>query len=329
MRIEFEERLVSFDPEAHTARVRSERTGSEREVPARIAFGADGSASAMRKAIAPSAAEEVLDFGYKELALPAGPSGSFLLEKNALHIWPRRSFMLIALPNKGGSFTCTLFLSFEAFAQIERAAAAEKFFASAFPDVLALVPGLGERLSEAPLGRMTTVKCRPWSRGTSLLVGDAAHAIVPFFGQGMNAGFEDCTVLDGILAQGPRWDRAFAELSETRKPDADAIADLAVENFVEMRDKVADPQFILWKEVEAELSRRMQGGYLSRYQLVTFTRLPYRDALAAGRIQQEILRDLCASAATAAEVDYDRGARLVRERLGPLLARATATMKPG
>ncbi|MFL5377113.1 MAG: FAD-dependent oxidoreductase [Myxococcales bacterium] len=322
VRIEFEERLVSYDPEGNVARIRSERTGTEREIRAQVAFGADGSASAMRKSIAPSATEEVLDFGYKELTLPAGPGGSFFLEKNALHIWPRKSFMLIALPNLDGSFTCTLFLSFEEFAKIGDARAAEKFFAATFPDVLALVPDLGVRLTEAPLGRMTTVKCSPWSRGTSLLLGDAAHAIVPFFGQGMNAGFEDCTVLDGILAREPRWDRAFAELFEVRKPDADAIADLAVENFVEMRDKVADPEFVLWKEVEAELSRRMGGAYRNRYQLVTFTRIPYRQALEAGRIQQEILRDLCAGKVSAKEVDYRRGEHLVRERLTKFLDRA-------
>jgi kynurenine 3-monooxygenase len=152
---------------------------------------------------------------------------------------------------------------------------------------------------------------------------------VPFFGQGMNAGFEDCTVLDAILAREPRWDRAFAELSESRKPDADAIADLALENFVEMRDKVSDPEFVLWREVETELSRRMRGTYLNRYQLVTFTRVPYRDALEAGRIQQEILRELCAPVSTAAEVDYEKAMRLVRERLGALLERATATIAAG
>jgi len=315
VRIEFEERLVAFDPAKHTARLRSERNGTEREIHAAVAFGADGSASAMRKSIAPDATEDVLEFGYKELTLPAGPGGSFLLEKNALHIWPRKSFMLIALPNLDGSFTCTLFLSFEAFEEIAAPAAADRFFARHFGDVLALVPDLGARLADAPLGRMTTVKCSPWARGTSLLIGDAAHAIVPFFGQGMNAGFEDCTVLDGILAREPRWDRAFAELSEARKPDADAIADLALENFVEMRDKVADPEFVLFREVEAELSRRMNGAYRNRYQLVTFTRVPYRVALEAGRVQQQILREVCAGTSSAAEIDYDRAERLARERL--------------
>jgi len=319
VRIEFEERLVSFDPATHTPRLRSERTGAEREIHAAVAFGADGSASAMRRAIAPDATEDVLDFGYKELTLPAGPGGAFLLEKNALHIWPRKSFMLIALPNLDGSFTCTLFLSFATFEEIAAPAAADDFFARHFADVLALVPDLGARLADAPLGRMTTVKCSPWARDTSLLIGDAAHAIVPFFGQGMNAGFEDCTALDGILAREPRWSRAFAEVSATRKADADAIADLALENFVEMRDKVADPEFVLFREVEAELSRRMKGAYRNRYQLVTFTRVPYRVALEAGRVQQEILRDVCAGAASAKDVDYDRAERLVRDRLGTIL----------
>jgi kynurenine 3-monooxygenase len=167
---------------------------------------------------------------------------------------------------------------------------------------------------------MVTVRCAPWADGTALLLGDAAHAIVPFFGQGMNAGFEDCTVLDAILSREPRWERAFAELSAGRKPDADAIADLAIENFVEMRDKVADPEFVLWKSVEAELQRRFPGEYLSRYQLVTFTRVPYRVALDAGRIQQRMLRALTRSSRTAAEIDYDRAHEMIRGELTPLLA---------
>src|SRR5205823_6813322 len=228
----------------------------------------------------------------------------------------------IALPNLDGSFTCTLFLPFEgdaSFASIAAPASAERFFAETFPDALALIPRLEEALEEAPLGRMVTVRCSPWSRGAALLIGDAAHAIVPFFGQGMNAGFEDCTVLMEILDRDPDWSRAFAELSEMRKPDADAIADLAVENFVEMRDKVADPEFVLWKEVEAELSRRFPGEYLSRYQLVTFTRVPYRVAQEAGRIQLDLLRDLTATPRTAAAVDYSRARAAIRAGLVPLL----------
>ncbi|HKC60013.1 MAG TPA: NAD(P)/FAD-dependent oxidoreductase [Myxococcales bacterium] len=320
VRIEFQQRLVGYA--GGRARLRDERSGEEREVLAPVIFGSDGSASALRGSLPIEVEQSWLDFGYKELTLPPSPGGGFSLEKNALHIWPRKNFMLIALPNLDGSFTCTLFLPFEgpaSFAAIEEPAAAERFFAETFPDALALIPGLGEALAKAPLGRMVTVKCSPWSRGQAVLIGDAAHAIVPFFGQGMNAGFEDCTVLMEILDRVPDWSVAFAELSRARKPDADAIADLAVENFVEMRDKVADPDFLLWKEVEAELSRRFPGEYLSRYQLVTFTRIPYRIAQEAGRLQTSLLRELTLTARSASSVDYSLAHSLIRSRLLPLL----------
>jgi kynurenine 3-monooxygenase len=320
VRIEFQQRLVGY--EQGRARLRDERTGEEREVEAPVVFGSDGSASALRKALRLSVEESFLDFGYKELTIPPAPGGGFSLEKNALHIWPRKNFMLIALPNLDGSFTCTLFLPFEgaaSFAAIEAPAEAERFFGETFPDALALIPQLGEALADAPLGRMATVKCARWSRGKALLIGDAAHAIVPFFGQGMNAGFEDCTVLMEILDREADWTRAFTELSESRRPDADAIADLAVENFVEMRDKVADPEFVLWKEVEAELSRRFPGEYLSRYQLVTFTRVPYRLAQEAGHLQNDLLRELTLTARRAQDVDYSRAGTLISTRLVPLL----------
>jgi kynurenine 3-monooxygenase len=320
VRMEFEQRLVGYRD--GRARLRDEQSAAEREVPAPVIFGSDGSASALREALGLEVEESWIDFGYKELTIPPGPGGGFSMEKNALHLWPRKNFMLIALPNMGGSFTCTLFLPFEgkdSFAAIEAPAAAERFFAETFPDALALIPRLGEALEAAPLGRMVTVKCAPWSRGQAVLIGDAAHAIVPFFGQGMNAGFEDCTVLMEILDRVPDWSGAFAELSEARKPDADAIAELALENFVEMRDKVADPDFLLWKEVEAELSRRFPGEYLSRYQLVTFTRIPYRIAQEAGRLQTSLLRDLTKTARSAQDIDYSLAHSLIRSRLLPLL----------
>jgi kynurenine 3-monooxygenase len=167
----------------------------------------------------------------------------------------------------------------------------------------------------APLGKMVTVKTWPWSRGSVLLLGDAAHAIVPFFGQGMNAGFEDVTLLSAMLDRDADFGDVFARFAEQRKPDADAIADLAVENFIEMRDKVADPTFLKMRAIETELQRRMAGRYLTRYQLVTFTRVPYRVALLGGEIQSGILADL----ARAEPVDYNHGVRLVEERLLPLL----------
>jgi kynurenine 3-monooxygenase len=320
VRIHFEQRLVGY--ENGRVRLRGERTSEEREVDASVVFGSDGSASALRDALGTDVDQSWLDFGYKELTIPAAPRGGFALEPHALHIWPRKNFMLIALPNLDGSFTCTLFLPFEgeeSFAAIESPSAAQRFFAETFPDADALIPRVSDALAEAPLGKMVTVKCARWSRDSALLIGDAAHAIVPFFGQGMNAGFEDCTVLMRILDCIPEWERAFAEFSSVRKPDADAIADLAVENFVEMRDKVADPQFLLWKEVETELSRRFPGEYLSRYQLVTFTRVPYRVAQEAGCLQLELLRELTATARDASAVDYGRAHSVIREKLVPLI----------
>ena len=316
VRLHFNQRLADYDFDLRVARF--EPFGYLR---APVIVGSDGSASALRACMGGEVSQEVLSSGYKELTLPP-KAGGFAMHRNALHIWPRGNFMLIALPNRDGSFTCTLFLPFEgpaSFAAIEAPADAERFFAETFPDALALIPRLGEALAEAPLGRMVTVKCARWSRGQAVLIGDAAHAIVPFFGQGMNAGFEDCTVLMEILDHEADWTRAFAELSDSRRPDADAIADLAVENFVEMRDKVADPEFVLWKEVEAELSRRFPGEYLSRYQLVTFTRVPYRVAQEAGRLQTTLLRDLTQTARTARDVDYSRAHSLIQQRLLPML----------
>ena len=221
--------------------------------------------------------------------MPAKAGGAFAMNQNALHIWPRGNFMLIALPNRDGSFTCTLFLSFAAFAGLKTPAEGQAFCERWFPDAVPLIPGLGDQFVSAPTGQMVTVRTEPWSHGAALLIGDAAHAIVPFFGQGMNAGFEDVTLLATMLTG--RWERDFSRFAEARKPDTDAIADLAVENFVEMRDKVADPEFLRLREIEHQLQDRMPGRYLTRYQLVTFTRTPYRDALQTGRVQQRILSE--------------------------------------
>src|SRR2546422_8974549 len=279
VRIHFGHRLVDYDFARRVARF--DPLG---DVPAEVIVGSDGSSSALRASLAGSASQDVLSSGYKELTMPPR-DGGFAMHRNALHIWPRGNFMLIALPNRDGSFTCTLFLPFEgspSFAELGSEVDAARFFETWFPDSVPLIPGLAGQFMQAPLGRMATIKAWPWSRDSALLIGDAAHAIVPFFGQGMNAGFEDVTLLAGMLTGD--WPHDFARFGEARKPDTDAIADLAVENFVEMRDKVADPEFLRMREIEHGLQERMPGRYLTRCQLVTFTRIPYRVALLAGEI---------------------------------------------
>jgi len=310
VRFHFNQRLDDYDFDRQMARF--EPFGYVR---AQVIVGSDGSASALRTCMGGEVSQQVLSSGYKELTLPP-KAGGFAMHRNALHIWPRGNFMLIALPNRDASFTCTLFLPFEgtpSFAELKSEGGAQSFFEKYFPDAVPLIPDLAQQFAEAPLGRMATVKAWPWSRGSALLIGDAAHAIVPFFGQGMNAGFEDVTLLAGMLTGD--WVGDFARFAGGRKPDTDAIADLAVENFVEMRDKVADPQFLRMREIERELQGRMPGRYLTRYQLVTFTRVPYRVALQAGEIQSRILTEL----AEQSHPDYERGVRLAEESLVPLL----------
>jgi len=289
-----------------TLLIRDSKTGKIRSQDCPLLFATDGSASLIRQAREASPGFEHslsrLGHGYKELILPAqstrdenGPS--FALEPGALHIWPRHSFMLIALPNLDGSFTCTLFLPFEgetSFASLDTPEKAILFFQRHFPDVAPLFPGLGADFFENPTGQMVTVKCFPWKVAShTLLLGDAAHAIVPFFGQGMNCGFEDCSVLAELLDSGrfpgEQWPALFSEFERIRKPNSDAIADMAAENFVEMRDKVTDPEFLLDRRIERLLMREFPGRYVNRYGLVTFSRIPYRKALEAGVAQGEIL----------------------------------------
>jgi kynurenine 3-monooxygenase len=215
--------------------------------------------------------------------------GGFGLHREALHIWPRGNFMLIALPNRDGSFTCTLFLPFEgspSFAELRTEVEAHAFFDRCFPDAVPLIPALAQQFMRAPLGRMSTVKAWPWSRGSALLIGDAAHAIVPFFGQGANCAFEDCVELDrSLTAVGGAWPAALARYEAHRKANADAIADMALENFVEMSEKVASPVFRAQTRLRHALERALGGRYVSRYELVSFTTIPYAEI--EGRIRRQ------------------------------------------
>ncbi len=241
-----------------------------------------------------------IDFGYKELNIHAGENGNFLLEKNALHIWPRGNFMLIALPNIDGSFTCTLFFPFEgdpSFRSLDSKEKVRAFFVKTFADASKLMPTLESDFFSNPTASLVTVKCFPWIRNDKFaLIGDAAHAIVPFFGQGMNCGFEDCSVLNGLIDKHTEnWDAILDEYQLLRKPDADAIADLALNNFVEMRDKVADPKFLLQKKIEANFSAKHPDKWMPAYSQVTFSpQIRYSDALKNGNRQEAIMKKIMA-----------------------------------
>lgn len=262
-------------------------------------IGVDGAFSAVRK----SMQRDVLNFqynegylahGYKELTIPPGPDGSWRMEKNALHIWPRKSFMMIALPNPDGSFTCTLFWEFEgprSFATTKTDDDVCRFFDEEFPDAVPLMPTLLEDFRNNPTGSLVTIRCAPWFyRDKVCLVGDAAHAVVPFYGQGMNAAFEDCVELDECLQRfSDNRERAFDYYFRRRKENVDALADLAIGNFIEMRDKTASKMFRAKKKLDHALEAAMPGIYLPLYTMVTFTRLPYAKAARRARLQDGIV----------------------------------------
>ena len=238
--------------------------------------------------------ESYLAHGYKELTIPPGRVGSWRMEKEALHIWPRKSFMMIALPNPDGSFTCTLFWEFEgprSFATTKTDDDVRRFFEEEFPDAVPLMPNLLADFKNNPTGSLVTIRCAPWFyKDKVALVGDAAHAVVPFYGQGMNAAFEDCVVLDECLAGFPDdRQRAFAEYFQRRKVNADALADLALENFIEMRDKTASRAFRAKKKLDHFLEAALPGVYLPLYTMVTFTRIPYAQAARRARLQDRIV----------------------------------------
>lgn len=236
--------------------------------------------------------------GYKELAIPAGPGGSFMMDKNSLHIWPRGGYMMIALPNPAGDFTCTLFLPFDggenSFAALDTEEKALNFFKARFPDAVPMMPTLIEDFFTNPTSSLVTVRCFPWVKGDKIaLMGDAAHAVVPFYGQGMNCSFEDCVVMDDCIEQyGSDWKKIFATYQDLRKTNADAIADLALQNFIEMRDLVGQPDFLQKKHIEHDLVELYPNEFKSQYELVTFTQVPYRKALEQGAINDRILETI-------------------------------------
>lgn len=296
--VHFNHRCIDVDPATATAFFERDSPSEQIVAEGDAVLGVDGAYSAVRNAMQRKLPEfreneSYLEHGYKELTIPPSPEGSWQLEKNALHIWPRRDFMMIALPNPDGSFTCTLFWqlkgrrSFET-TQSDHAIAA--FFQDEFPDAVSLMPTLLQDFQQNPTGSLVTIRCAPWVFADKVaLVGDAAHAVVPFYGQGMNAAFEDCVVLDQALARCPDRLHAFQEYFAQRKENADALARLAVANFVEMRDKTASPVFRAKKKLDHFLEGALPGAYLPLYTMVTFTRIPYAAAERRARQQDTIL----------------------------------------
>jgi kynurenine 3-monooxygenase len=301
VKIHFNQRCVNFDLDAGKATFRDEKSGEVAEVTADHIYGTDGAFSEVRHAMMMTDrfnySQTYLPHGYKELSIPAAEGGGFRIEKNALHIWPRGGYMLIALPNLDGSFTVTLFLAFEgkyAFENLQTEQQVMDFFNEVFPDVVPHMPTLAEDFFNNPTASLCTVRCFPWRhKDKALIFGDASHAIVPFYGQGMVSGFEDCHVFDQLADK--YWDdkeALFEKFQESRKPDADAIADLALRNFVEMRDSVADPRFLLRKQIEKKLSTKHPDKWTPLYEMVTFSELRYSEALANGKEQDKIMNEI-------------------------------------
>lgn len=325
--IHFNHRCTGYDASVDELHLRNEESGEDVTRTTEVVIGCDGSASAIRTEMLKlnrfNFSQQYLNYGYKELTIPSGPDGNHLLEKNALHIWPRGNYMLIALPNVDGTFACILFLPFEgrdSFACLNTDSEVVQFFGSRFPDALRLMPNLADNYAANPTGAMVTVKCSPWHRdGKSLLLGDAAHAIVPFFGQGLNCGFEDCTSLVELIGRhGPDWPRVFADFEDERKVNTDAIADMAIENFVEMRDRVADARFLFRKRIELALEAKYPNRFVPKYSMVTFHRVPYSVALTRGIVQDRILAELSADIGSVENLDWGLADNLIRRDLTPL-----------
>jgi kynurenine 3-monooxygenase len=302
VKIHFEHTCTRIDLDQSTLHL--EHHGKEVHAKSDLIIGSDGAYSEVRQRMQKlprfNFSQYYIEHGYKELTIPPAADGSFRMEKNALHIWPRGEFMLIALPNQDGSFTCTLFFPFEgehSFASLDSEEKMLKFFNEIFPDAVPLMPDLKTEYFANPTSAMVIVKCFPWTyQDKAMLMGDASHAIVPFYGQGMNSGFEDCSVFAELYDSGQysTWIDLLKAFEKSRKPNTDAIAELALRNFIEMRDKVADEHFVFQKKIEAWFSDLHPDKWIPLYSMVTFSHLPYDYALKNGAKQDEIMREVIA-----------------------------------
>lgn len=308
----FEHKCIDMDLDSPSATFEL-KNAETKNVDAELIFGTDGAFSAVRSVMQKlkhfNFSQEYISHDYKELSIEA-KDGDFQMDKHALHIWPRGSHMLIALPNPDGSFTCTLFLPYQgenSFEKLNTEKEVQDFFKNKFPDALKLIPNLVELFNENPTSPLVIIKCFPWTyEGKVALIGDASHAIVPFYGQGMNAGFEDVSILNELMDKhGENWKELFKEFETSRKPDADAIADLALKNFIEMRDLVGQEWFLKRKKVERALYETFPKAFIPQYSMVSFTNTPYSEAVRKGN-QQDLILDELASKEDILEI-IDRG----------------------
>lgn len=298
VRIHFDHRVDEIDLRTSKVLV-TNPDGIQEKIPSNVIIGADGAYSALRNAMLKQVRfdykQEYISHGYKELTIPATETGEFAMDPNALHIWPRGSFMLIALPNPDKTFTCTLFLPFDGervcFENIRDEKDLVGIFQTYFDDAFQLMPDLVGEFFRNHTSALINIECYPWMLKNAILIGDASHAMVPFYGQGMNCGFEDCYVLDGLIEKlGTNvWELIFAKFQKLRKPNTDAISQLAMENFEEMRNEVADPKFLIRKKIEAKLHALYPNDWIPLYTMVTFTDMPYSEAYAQGKLQKKIM----------------------------------------
>ncbi len=328
IRLHFRQQAIGYDAPDRTVHVKNLDDDSLYEVEALPLFAADGAGSIIRRSFDGSdtfgGIESLLRHGYKELTIPAGPGGQHQLAADALHIWPRGGVMLIALPNPGGDFTLTLFLpnvGDPGFSSLVDPASVSHFFETHFADVAPLISNLEDDVAHRPLGLLGTVRCRHWhDRGNVLLIGDAAHAVVPFHGQGMNLAFEDCVVFDHIMrTEGGDWAYLFRRFEEEQIANANAIADMALENYIEMRDTVRDPKFALRKSLAFELERQMPDTFIPRYSMVMFhADIPYAVAQDRGVIQKRLIEEFTEHADALDDVDLAAALAAARQRLVPI-----------
>jgi kynurenine 3-monooxygenase len=327
VQLKFEHRCEGADFTAGVAHIRDLRADRVFDIPMQGLLACDGAGSAMRRQMSASkliqAREVDLDHAYKELSIPAGSGGEYRMRRDALHIWPRGNFMLIALPNDDGSFTATLFLPKNGpagFAGLTEASEIDRFLSRHFPDACTLMPDRVREFQTHPTGFLGTVYAAPWHvHGMAALIGDSAHAMVPFHGQGMNCCFEDCLEFDACVGRATSWQAAFTDFETRRKPNTDAIAEMALENYLEMRQHVADPVFQLQQALSHELESRHPDRFIPRYSMVMFHHeIPYRLAQQRGLIQSRLLDNLTAGIGSIAQVDFSRAARDIESQLAPL-----------